>query len=150
MAAPDFTGAILPFVPASKWYAGQALLDHPEQLLECVKQVPSLGDGPDDLGNMQSCVRLDHDDDGEVGLWVTVPEGTSWDAVDGAVEAFTPHAPAAEPPSDPPVPASVSVEIGVAAVMATVAITSPTLTNAQKAQIQTTVRAKIQQVLGSP
>jgi hypothetical protein len=49
--------------------------------------------------------------------------------------------------TDPLVPASVAVGTAVAAAMATVAITSPTLTQAQKDSIHSQVTAQVQAVI---
>ena len=59
-------------------------------LLHLLKQAPGLADYADELGNMQSAVRLDYDDD---GIWVTVPDGTDQAVVDAAVAGYTPPVP---------------------------------------------------------
>lgn len=50
-------------------------------------------------------------------------------------------------PVDPLVPASVAVDTAVAAAMATVTITSPNLTQAQKDSIESQVQTKVQDVI---
>jgi hypothetical protein len=97
----------------------------------------------DSLSNLQSSVRILVEDDVVV---VQYRDGLDPDAVVQAVaDAIAIPAAAA----DPLVSASVAVQTAVAAAMATVAITSPTLTKAQKASIEDQVTAQVQQVVGA-
>jgi hypothetical protein len=141
--APNLSGVLLPFKPVSYWQAGEFDAD---ALCVALKQQAELGNFEDAGGNIQSAVRLDHDaDPTNVGFWISVPEGTAQSVIDAAVAVYQPPPP--PPPPDPFVPASVAVETAVAAAMATVAITSPNLTDAQKQTIQTQVTTQVQAVI---
>lgn len=78
---------------------------------------------------------------------IEAPETATQDEVRAAMLPAVTSILAPPQTADSLVPASVAVETAVAAAMATVAITSPTLSEAQKVNIQAEVTAKVQQVI---
>jgi hypothetical protein len=88
---------------AQFWMAGDY---DPAALTAALKRQPGLGDYADDLGNLQSAVRLDSDpsDLPARGFWVTYPDGVDASVVQAGASAYEPPAPA---PPAPPSPADV-------------------------------------------
>jgi hypothetical protein len=82
-----------------RWYPREV---HGPTLVAELAALPGLEPFEDDLGNLQSAVRLDGDPQGATGVWVTVPKGTAWPAIDAVVAAHdaTP-APEPVPPVEP-------------------------------------------------
>lgn len=93
---PDFTNVPLPFEPASYWRPGDF---DAAALVEALKAQPGLADFDDDAGS-QSSVRLDADEGGLVGYWVTIPAGAAESEIDAAVAAYVAPAPTAASPAD--------------------------------------------------
>lgn len=74
----------LNFQPQAKWYDGTF---DPARLRALLVALPGLGPFQDALGNEHCSVRLDLDPEGAVGIWVTVPQGTSSSVVDTLMAA---------------------------------------------------------------
>lgn len=127
--APDLSTAVLPFLPASYWRAGEY---DAAALNVALKAQPGLADFVDDLGNVQSAVWIDLDaDPANIGWWVTIPADVAQSEIDAAIAAYTP----------PPPPSTVATAADHAAASAALVTAQLAAVPIPRDQIETILQA---------